>query len=482
MALSGFNIKQAFGREKPHSSITDWVEIMTAPQTEEESFEGVFELVDAINLQASGPSEAARALRKKMKHGGAHQQYRAIVIMRSLIDNVPQKMKLAFSDSQFLDVLSGILLDEYINKRVKKKLTVVLLAWQDQFKDDSEMAAFQRLYSQVKGKNHRLSNDMMMNYVTEQKEKDAKKEKEKREAREARKREEAEERERIKKEKEMEKERSKKDGRKTETRKRLFDFEKDKPKVMNSIVEASQASSNLINAIVRVNLETDSLEGNAEVQDWLTKAKDAKKVIVRYTQLVENEEIIGTLIETHERLEAALNTYIDLTTNDDATELAAKVADVALKDSEVRNKHGPATVDSHRYDATAGMSEPSRESGSKSPYDDLHPDLADLDFKSDARHLPPPMRPTTFKSDDESDRDDRNDKRGSLSDYSDYDSSDEGGGRAAPAKRKSYVTVSDDSGAQLPMVVGPSNQQPIATHASAIRDDDPFADPFADKR
>jgi hypothetical protein len=56
------------------------------------------ELADSINLQASGydfarvregrgatdrylrPTEASRALRKKLKHGNSHQQYRSMVV------------------------------------------------------------------------------------------------------------------------------------------------------------------------------------------------------------------------------------------------------------------------------------------------------------------------------------------------------------------------------------------------------------------
>ena len=56
------------------------------------------ELADSINLQASGydfspvgeeetaadestrPAEASRALRKKLKHGNSHQQYRSMVV------------------------------------------------------------------------------------------------------------------------------------------------------------------------------------------------------------------------------------------------------------------------------------------------------------------------------------------------------------------------------------------------------------------
>lgn len=64
-----------------------------------------------------------------------------------------------------------------------------------------------------------------------------------------------------------------------------------------------------MNAITLVNPETDSLQTNDRVQECLSKAKLCRKPIVRYIQLVENEELIGTLIDTNERILAALEMY-----------------------------------------------------------------------------------------------------------------------------------------------------------------------------
>jgi LAS seventeen-binding protein 5 len=75
-----------------------------------------------------------------------------------------------------------------------------------------------------------------------------------------------------------------------------------------------------------VNPQMDSIKTNVRVQECLEKAKLVRKQIVRYIQvnevldrrriflinliqLVENEEIIGTLIETNERIIAALEMY-----------------------------------------------------------------------------------------------------------------------------------------------------------------------------
>jgi anion-transporting ArsA/GET3 family ATPase len=147
--------------------------------------------------------------------------------------------------------------------------------------------------------------------------------------------------------KEEEKKRKEEELRKrTERTKRRqpFDFEKEKPQILNTIAETSQAASNLVNALkvcgpdegcrVRaltslpkfVNPEHESIQSNERVLECLEKAKQARKRVVRYIQvcrssytlrkhclcckqLVENEELIGTLLETNERIIDALQQY-----------------------------------------------------------------------------------------------------------------------------------------------------------------------------
>lgn len=103
--------------------------------------------------------------------------------MRSLLDNVPEKMKstlsillephplisyeflAAFSDAQFLDVIKMIFTDPYIDKRVQKRLSTILLAWQEQHKDDPSMAPFAGLYAQFKKDKHLFKDDDLMTYL-----------------------------------------------------------------------------------------------------------------------------------------------------------------------------------------------------------------------------------------------------------------------------------------------------------------------------
>lgn len=183
---------------------------------------------------------------------------------------------------------------------------------------------------------------------------------------------------------------------------------------------------------------------------------------------MENEELIGTLIESTERIVAALDTYDQLVA-------AGKQADVEATES-IATKLAAATL-------TREDSSDSEETYSPSPKHqprNIHPDLEDLEFGalgSSSNRLPPPLQPTTRKHlVDDDDDNGNNDRRGSLSDYSDYESSDEEThkAKAGPSTtRKAYVTVSDDEDDVVTRFSPPGKSRPKA-------EENPFADPFAD--
>jgi len=67
--------------EKPHSSISDWVEILTSDRYEEDSYDGVNELLESVRiLGIDGVTESSRAIRKKLKYGNVHRQLRALTV------------------------------------------------------------------------------------------------------------------------------------------------------------------------------------------------------------------------------------------------------------------------------------------------------------------------------------------------------------------------------------------------------------------
>ena len=88
-------------QKKPYSAVTVSVENLTSEQYEEDDFSGIPDLVEAIKLQATGPAEAARAIRKKLKYGNVHRQLRALTILDGLIQNAGPRFQRAFADECF---------------------------------------------------------------------------------------------------------------------------------------------------------------------------------------------------------------------------------------------------------------------------------------------------------------------------------------------------------------------------------------------
>lgn len=151
------------------------------------------------------------------------------------------------------DALKNLSNDSGADKRVKKKLLIVLGSWREQYKDDPSMANVAGLYKYCRGEGRRVDHQDLSDLMGLSLSEDEKRRREKQEA---------------KKKAKLERgQRGKKEEEDKHNKKRVpFDFEKvssavvaqskkpdyrpqDKPKVLSSIVEASQASSNLVNAI-----------------------------------------------------------------------------------------------------------------------------------------------------------------------------------------------------------------------------------------
>lgn len=94
---------------------------------------------------------------------------------------------------------------------------------------------------------------------------------------------------------------------------RVFNFEKAKPRIIEEIAIANQNSNNLSNALKLINTSEErweiDLQHDKRLQEYRDKCEESKKKIVRYARLVENEEWIGTLLATNEDLLKTLDMY-----------------------------------------------------------------------------------------------------------------------------------------------------------------------------
>ncbi|WWC71991.1 uncharacterized protein I206_105950 [Kwoniella pini CBS 10737] len=549
---------------KPHSSITDWVEVLSSDRYDELSLDGIPELVESINIQGyQGTTEGTRAIRKKLKYGNVHRQLRALVILRALTENAGKGFQLGWANQQLMDRLKEMANDSLLDPKVKKRLIFVFHAWSLHYKDEPRMQEVAKLYSKYGGagpgvkkptpmaptKQSSVSStssqttsanrggfdddlfshdwapskgsrgpDTYTDLAAAKADADARKrERESRiliEQREA----EVERREReLRRKQDMAalesrrqkealeeaerrrqaKEDAKKRGKAPQPKRPPFDFQKEKPQVMVSIANAIQCANNLVNSCRHIDRSVESVLESPKVQDNLDKAKAARRPIIRYIQLVTDEEFVGTLLDANEKIVEAIQLYdrlskpavLDSDSDDDeAKETAAIAKRLAAQKLESQRTGEIDQLQSRQKKESARQALRRQQSVQKQPTRQAHPDLADLDFgsisqtKDKGRGLPQPMRPD---SDDES-----YDGQRTLSDYSDYDynSSDDdwraqqqsrsrgpsrrqsiaaGGGRQA--SQRDYASLEDEFGTSL----GQGKK-------GLLDPNDPFGDPFAD--
>lgn len=128
-----------------------WIDRLSSNTYGEDDLEGIPELVEAINIQSTGPSEASRQLRKKLKYGSIHGQKRAITMLGAMVENCGPRFQTSFADPQLVERIKLSSQDPLIDASVRRKLMRMLLSWQNQFKNEPTMRHVASLYAACGG-------------------------------------------------------------------------------------------------------------------------------------------------------------------------------------------------------------------------------------------------------------------------------------------------------------------------------------------
>lgn len=116
-------------KKKPYSAVTTSIENLTSEAYEEDDLSGIIELIEVIKLQATGPTEAARAIRKKLKYGNVHRQLRALTLLDGLISNAGPRFQRTFVDEPLLERLRVCGTSNLSDPAVKKKCRELFISW-----------------------------------------------------------------------------------------------------------------------------------------------------------------------------------------------------------------------------------------------------------------------------------------------------------------------------------------------------------------
>lgn len=138
-----------FSQKKPYSAVTVTIERLTSEAYEEDDLSGIPDLVEVIKLQGSGPTEAARAIRKKLKYGSAHRQLRALVLLDGLIQNAGPRFQRTFADEPLLERLRVCGTSDLSDPDVKKKCSELFRSWAVEYKNTPGLDRIARLYKEL---------------------------------------------------------------------------------------------------------------------------------------------------------------------------------------------------------------------------------------------------------------------------------------------------------------------------------------------
>lgn len=99
-----------------------------------------------------------------------------------------------------------------------------------------------------------------------------------------------------------------------------FNLEKEKGQLLETIASATVASTNLMNGLQLINREVQRVSENTEVMQRFETCKVLRRQILRYIQLVESDQYIGSLLNANDELVKALMAFeiMDKSIDDDS--------------------------------------------------------------------------------------------------------------------------------------------------------------------
>lgn len=186
---------------------------------------------------------------------------------------------------------------------VRRKLMRLLLSWQLQYSGEPTLRTISSLYAACGGGREKQEREAQKK--RSEAEELLKKQEEQR-RREMQVRMDRKTAEKLQKEEDKKRSKLGAKGKKAPAR---FNYEAEKPMILNHLAISSRSATALVNTLQHVNREKESVSANPKVIQALNEVKTERKTIVRYIQLCQEEDMLGALIEANDRIMVALQLY-----------------------------------------------------------------------------------------------------------------------------------------------------------------------------
>ncbi|KAL2146722.1 hypothetical protein VTI28DRAFT_2557 [Corynascus sepedonium] len=352
-----------FSQKKPYSAVTVTIERLTSEAVPIDDFSGIPDLVEVVNLQDTGPSEASRAIRKKLKYGNLHRQLRALTILDGLIQNAGPRFQRSFADEALLERLRFCGTAGLSDPEVRKKCSELFASWAAEYKNTPGMEQVARLYKELPRRKRVVTQEQSKviketeNPFGEDDEEDEDKPSPA-EPSGGHSRSSSQSNPLAKQTYTgYDTKRKKKD--KKSKKSKPFNLAAEQDKMKSHIADASIAATNLMNMLQTINREKERISDNQIAVLRFEACKDLRRKILRYIHNVESEQWLGSLLNANDALVTALMTFEQLDRSIDADsdsddELAAQAHLYRMATEKAKGKE-PSSPTSPPTQAMAGM-------------------------------------------------------------------------------------------------------------------------------
>ncbi|EFX01194.1 vhs domain containing protein [Grosmannia clavigera kw1407] len=331
-----------FSQKKPYTAVTATIERLTSESYEEDDLSGIPDLVEVIKLQSTGPAEAARAIRKKLKYGSVHRQLRALALLDGLIQNAGARFQHAFADEPLLERLRVCGTSDLSDPDVKKKCLELFRNW-TQYKNTPGLERVARLYKELPQRKQVVTQARSKVVQETENPFDDDEDDEKpvsepapaagpslatsstqassssgfRPNTETQPTGLIESFSFLSSTQDKDKSKKKKDKASKKGRK-PFNLEAEKGLMKSTIADASIAAIDLMNTLQSINREQERISENSTALQRFEAAKLLRRKVLRYIYLVDSEEYLGSLLHANDELVTALMTFEQLDRSIDA--------------------------------------------------------------------------------------------------------------------------------------------------------------------
>lgn len=279
--------------DHPHTAVTERINNIVSYDDLTLEIE-IPELLGLIKLQYYGPTEAARAMRKKLKYGDLIEKHRSLELLNLVIVNGGKDLTELYNDRKLLEQLRAMANDTTVDLELRKKLIGYAISWNEEFDAQRYYLGVASLKKQlpkakrVKRRNYFMDDEGALS--DEENDTPAG----------------------SSSYAQTSAQRARHINPNDKYKIPKINLKKEGPKIRAIIAEASTCSTDLTNALQMLNRARGELSGDSpRCTQLFEKSRIVRRRVLRYLQLIESEEYLGSLIHANEQLVKSLQLYTE---------------------------------------------------------------------------------------------------------------------------------------------------------------------------